>query len=143
MSELRALLRMMYRNFASSAAAVLMLAVAIAAATATFSVADAALWQDLPYRDSRNLAVLVTRHANGQTNVSIPDFLAVRDGAPGARVAAAGAFTPEYALTGFGDPRQIRGRVLSADYFQTLGVPMIEGRDFKRSEEGPGAGYVA
>src|ERR1051326_1927831 len=141
MTELRALFRIMRRNFASCAAAVFMLAVAIAAATVTFAVADAALWQELPYRNSRNLAVLVTRHLNGQSNVSVPDFRAVRDGAVGMDVAAAGAFTPEYALTGFEQPRQIRGRVLSADYFATLGVALF-GRDFKRTEEGPGAGYV-
>jgi predicted permease len=141
MTELRALFRIMRRNLASCAAAVFMLALALAAATVTFAVADAALWQDLPYRNSRNLAVLVTRHLNGQSNVSIPDFRAVRDGAVGMDVAAAGAFTPEYALTGFEQPRQIRGRVLSADYFATLGVALF-GRDFKRTEEGPGAGYV-
>jgi predicted permease len=142
MTELYALLRVMRRNFASCAATVLMLAVAIAAATSMFALADAALWRDLPYREPWNLAVLFTRHANGEANVSIPDFLAVRDRVAGIHVAAAGASTPEYALTGFGEPRQIRGRVLSADYFSTLGVP-IAGRDFRRTEEGPGNGYVA
>jgi putative ABC transport system permease protein len=142
MTELRVLFRIMWRNFASCAAVIVMLAVAIAAATATFAVADAALWRDLPYRESRNVAVLVSRHVNGQNNVSVPDFLAVRNSTV-TRVAAAGAFTPDYALTGFGQPRQIRGRVLSADFFATLGVALVAGRDFKRTEEGPGAAYVA
>ncbi|HSC26726.1 MAG TPA: ABC transporter permease, partial [Vicinamibacterales bacterium] len=42
-----------------------------------------------------------------------------------------------------GEPRQVRARVLSADYFGTLGVPLADGRDFLRGEERPGAGHVA
>ena len=141
--ELRALLRSMRRNWLSSGATVVMLAVAIAAATATFGLADAALWRELPYANAKTLVSLVTRHVKGDANVSVPDFLQVRQRASGVHVAAAGGFTPEYALTGLGEPRQVRGRVLTADYFHTLGVPLARGRDFTQQEEKPGAGTVA
>jgi predicted permease len=74
--------------------------------------------------------------------VSVPDFLAARERFSTTPIAAAGAFTPEFALTGFGEPRQLRGRVVAADYFRTLGVPLAQGREVAREEEKPGAGFV-
>ena len=117
-----------------------MLAAAAAVATATFSLADALLWRALPYRDAQQLAMLVTTHANGEQAVSLPDFTLLRDQTRHARVAAATTFLPDYALSGFGEPRQLQGRFLSAGYFETLGVPLVAGRDFRREEERPGAG---
>jgi predicted permease len=120
-----------------------MLAAAAAVATATFSLADALLWRALPYRDAQQLSLLVTTHAYGEAAVSLPDFTLLRDQPRYARLAAVGTFTPDYALSGFGEPRQLRGRLLSAGYFETLGVPLVGGRDFRREEERPGAGWVA
>jgi len=142
-AEIKVLARMLWRNRTSCAAAVFMLGAAVAAATITFAVADAALWHDLPYRDPGNLAVLWTKSAGGQDNVSVMDFVSLRANGTGINIAAAAAFRSDYALSGFGDPRQLRGRVLSADYFQTLGVPLVAGRDFTQDEERPGAGTVA
>jgi predicted permease len=109
----------------------------------TFAVADAALWRALPYFEPDRLAILKTTSAAGDSPVSLQDFVAVRDGIRDGAVAAAGAFTPEYALTGFGEPRQVRVRVLSADYFRTLGVGLATGREFTQEEEKLGAGYAA
>lgn len=143
MLEVKALGRILWRNRAASAATIFMLAAAAAAATTTFALADAVLWRDLPYRDPWQLAVVVTRHANGEGAVSLQDLTLLREKAGKAQVAAAGATVPEYALTGFGDPRQLRGRVLTADYFHTLGVRIVAGRDFRLDEERPGSGTVA
>jgi predicted permease len=120
-----------------------MLAAAAAVATATFSLADALLWRALPYRDAQKLAMLVTTHASGETAVSLPDFTILRDQTRLARLAAAGTLVPDYALTGSGEPRQLRGRVLSAGFFEALGVPLVAGRDFRRDEERSGAGWAA
>ncbi len=135
MPEIRAIFRMLRRSYASSLAALGMLAAAAAVATATFSFADALLWRALPYRDAGQLALLVTTHANGEQAVSLPDFTLLRDHARGAQIAAAGTFVPEWALGGFGEPRQLRARLLSARYFETLGVPLVAGREFRRDEE--------
>jgi len=143
MSEIPALFRGLWRNRASSVAAIVMVGGAAAVATATFSLAYALLWRDLPYRSPEQLYVLVTSHVTGEAAVSMPDFRVLREEASGARIAAAGSFVPEYALTGFGEPRQVRARVVSAAYFETFGVPLVAGRDFRRGEEGPGAAYVA
>lgn len=143
MLEARALGRSLWRNRASSLAAIFMLGAAAAAAATSFALADAVLWRDLPYREPWKLAMLLTRHVDGEAAVSLPDLTVLRDQAAHARLAAATAAVPEYALTGFGDPRQYRGRMLTADYFATLGVPLALGRDFLRAEERSGAGTVA
>jgi predicted permease len=143
MSEIKAVGRLLWRSRGSSLAAVCMLAAAAAVAAATFSLADALWWRALPYRDAHRLRMLVTMHANGEAAVSLPDFTVLRDQPRYASVAAAGTFQPDYALTGFGEPRQLRGRQLSAGYFETLGVPLVAGRDFRREEELSGAGWVA
>src|SRR4029453_4495170 len=143
MPEIRAVFRLLWRSRTSSLAAVCMLAAAAAVATATFSLADALLWRALPYRDAQRLALLVTTHANGEAAVSLPDFTLLRDQPRYAHLAAVGTFVPDYALSGFGEPRQLRGRLLSAGYFETLGVPLVAGRDFRREEERSGAGWGA
>jgi putative ABC transport system permease protein len=142
LTEVKALMRILRRNSMSCVAAIAMLAASITAASATFALADAVLWRDLPYRDPAQLGVLVTRHTSGENNVSMPDFVAVRERATGVSVAAAGTFTPDHALTGFGEPRQLRARILTADYFDVLGVTLVRGRNFTRAEEKPGAGLV-
>jgi predicted permease len=143
MPEIRAVFRLLWRSRMSSLAAVCMLAAAAAVATATFSLADALMWRALPYRDAQQLAMLVTTHATGESAVSLPDFTILRDQTRMARLAAVGTFVPDYALSGFGEPRQLQGRVLSAGYFETLGVPLVAGRDFRREEERSGAGWAA
>jgi putative ABC transport system permease protein len=142
LAEIRALARILWRHRASSVAAVAMLGCAVAAASVTFAVADATLWRNLPYRQPDQLMLLVTTHTSGEAGVSVPDFLAARERVKTTPIAAAGTFTPEFALTGFGEPRQLRGRVVSADYFRTLGVRLVQGRDVTRDEEKPGAGFV-
>ena len=45
-------------------------------------------------------------------------------------------------LTGAGEPERLRGMLVSADFFSTLGVPAYRGRVFEREEESPGRDRV-
>lgn len=119
-----------------------MMGTAVAVAATTFELADAALFQQLPFREPEELQLLVTTHLGREDNVSLPDFLAARDASLG-DIAAANSFAPQLTLTGQGDPRQLLARQTTADYFRTLGVLLLQGRDFTRDEETPGAGTVA
>jgi hypothetical protein len=96
---------MLCRSRASSIAAVCLIGCGVAAATVTFAVADAVLWRALPYPDAARLALLSTTSNAGDAPVSLQDFLVTREALGSSRVAASGAFTPEYALTGLGAPR--------------------------------------
>lgn len=137
-SEWRGVARFLRRQWVSTVAAMVVVGVAVSLSAVTFELADAGLWRSLPYRDPDALVALVTVSERGEARVSVPDFLAVRDRLPDAQVAAAGAFVPDVALTGFGEPRNLKSRVLSAGYFATLGATPVAGRDFARSDEGPG-----
>src|SRR5262249_2574094 len=137
MSELKAVFRRLWRNRASSTAAIFMLATAAAVATTTFALADAALWRALPYRNASRLAMVITTHANGEAAVSLPDFHILRDKLTHARVAGAGSFAVEYALAGFGDPRQLLGRQTTAGFFRLLGRPIVARRHLTRHQAQP------
>lgn len=139
-SEWRGLFRRLRRQWVSTLAAMVVVGASVSLSGVTFELADAGVWRSLPYRDPADLVALTTMSDRGSARVSVPDFLAARDRVPEARVAAAGAFVPDVALTGFGEPRGLRSRVLSAGYFATLGVALVAGRDFNRSEERPGSG---
>ena len=139
-SEWRGLFRRLRRQWVSTVAAMVVVGSSVSLSGVTFELADAGVWRSLPYRDPADLVVLTTVSDRGVARVSVPDFLAARDRVPEARVAAAGAFVPDVALTGFGEPRGLKSRVLSAGYFATLGVTPVAGRDFDRSEERTGAG---
>lgn len=142
MSTLAGTGRWWRRTAGPSLAAITMLGLATAAAMTTFGVADGVVWRSLPYRAPHELMAIVTMTPAGEAQVSVPDFLASRVGLPAADLAAASPFTPELALSGHGSPRTVRGRLLSADYFSTLGVSLAAGRDFNRQEETPGVGLV-
>src|SRR5687768_1963654 len=122
MIELRALWRTCRRNSASSVIAIAMMGTAVAAAAATFALADAALLRQLPFRDPQELQLLVTTHPAGEAYVSVPDFLAARDASVVNDIAAAAEFIPQMTLTGTDDPRLVRVRATTADYFRTLGI---------------------
>jgi putative ABC transport system permease protein len=73
-------LRMMRRRYLFTAAAVLMLAVGIGANTAIFSLVNAILLRELPYRDAEHLVwVWATRTDRDKAFYSIPNFLDTRD----------------------------------------------------------------
>src|ERR1700730_5123745 len=76
--DLRFGLRHLLKNRAFAAASLLTLALGIGAAAAMFSVADAVLLRQLPYRDPDRLVVLTGTFAeNGEVSdwpISQPDF---------------------------------------------------------------------
>lgn len=139
---IRELVTPLWTTRGASLAAITMLALALAASSAMMAVADAVLWRTLPYRAADELVVLATSTAAGEAQVSLPDFVAARAALPEAGLVAASRFTPELALSGFGPPRQLKGRILTQGYFATVGVRLAAGRDFSPAEEAPGAGTV-
>jgi predicted permease len=78
--------------------------------------------------------------SSAELNLSPPDFHDIRAAATRIEsLAAVSPFAPQLTLTGRGDPRLVVARRVSSGFFQTLGVPILAGREFLASEETPPA----
>src|SRR4051812_46718443 len=138
--DLRYGLRMLLKNPAFTAIAVLALALGIGANTAIFSVVNALLLRPLPYKNPDQLVVIWENatHLGFPKNTPSPaNFL---DWQKQATVfAGMGAFAEKtFNLTGVGEPERLEGRRVSANLFDLLGVKPVIGRNFVPEEDKPG-----
>src|SRR5688572_8521352 len=117
--------------------AILTLALGIGANTAVFSVVNGSLLRELPYREPDRLAAVWP----GQF-VSHAELLYLQDHARAFESIA--AFSPGWglALTGAGEPLQLNGARTSPNFFRTLGVRPLLGRDFADDESATGRNRV-
>ena len=137
--------RMLKKNPGFTAVAVCTLALGIGANTALFSVVDAVLLNPLPYRDATRLTVLweknpprnwfrnVVSAANfvdwKKQNRAFSDMTAISEGA--------------FDLSGgAGEPVEIPGEQVSANFFSVLGVRPTLGRAFTPDDDQPDASRV-
>lgn len=117
--------------------AVLTLALGIGANTAVFSVVDAVLLRPLPFHEpARLVAAWETDKTDGNqprrvTPANYKDWRDQVDAFEG--LAAFGSY--ETTLTGRGEPANLRGGIVTANYFSVLGVNPVAGRDFQPSDE--------
>ncbi|MFL6527782.1 MAG: ADOP family duplicated permease [Chthoniobacterales bacterium] len=133
-------LRMLAKNPAFTAIAVLALALGIGANSAIFSVVNAILLRPLPYRNPDQLVVIWENatHLGFPKNTPSPaNFLDWRQQAT--LFSGMSAFAERsYNLTGVGEPERLDGRRVSANLFDVLGVKPIIGRTFVPEEDKPG-----
>lgn len=140
--DLRYAIRMLRKNRAFTAVALLTLALGIGANTAVFSIVNGVLLNSLPFPDSDKLVVLFESKPNfTEGSISYPNFLDwKRDNRSFTSIAA---YRPDsFSLTGAGEPEQINGKMVSADFFSILGVNPSMGRMFTEEEDQLGAGHV-
>ncbi len=134
--------RMLRKNPAFTALAVVTLALGIGANTAIFSVVNGVLLRSMPYRDPSRLAIIWNDYGNqGQSlpAVSPPDFKDYRE-----RVRlmefAAGSGTPGGTLVlddpggGGNRPQQFDMASVTPNFFPLLGVEPALGRNFTAEE---------
>jgi len=137
MQDLRYGVRVLARNKAFAAVAVLTLALGIGANTAIFSVVNAVILRPLPYSDPGRLAVLwgnVKRVRIERRGASYPDYLDWRD--QSRSFTGMAAFNDhQFALTGIGTPERIAGEYVSQPYFSLLGIRAAVGRTFHPEED--------
>jgi putative ABC transport system permease protein len=142
MQDLRYALRMLRKNPGFTAAAVLTLALGIGANTAIFAVINGVLLRPLPYKDPGKLVIFWNDYGSaGQSlpAVSAPDYkdylqrdrlfdeLAAAAGGRGSTVDAGDSAGQER-------PEKIDVGSVSANFFPTLGVYPILGRQFTTDE---------
>jgi len=143
--DLRHAARGLLREPGFTVIAVLTLCLAIGANTAIFSVADGLLLRPLPLPGADRLLLVMRRFQDGETDsVSASKFFFLRGRMQGvfARTAAYENLGTGFNLVGDGLPERIRGAHVSVDFFPTIGVQPLLGRNFLAEEDRPGARRV-
>jgi putative ABC transport system permease protein len=118
--------------------ALVTLALGIGATTAIFSAVNGVLLKPLPYWDPGRLVLIWNRMVSTSfphAPVSAPDVVDFRTQASSFESIAVSNNVPEVALTGQGDPEQIRMAAVSGNFFSTLGAAPFMGRDFTPEED--------
>ncbi len=135
--DLRYAMRSFSRRPGFTAVVVATLALGIGSNVAIFGVANAVLFQPLPYEDPEELALVWTQITNQpRALVSGPDFLDYRNETRQFE-GFAGAVAVTGALTGEGRAEEITVAYTTANIFQILGVAPLLGRDFEPADEAP------
>jgi putative ABC transport system permease protein len=132
--------RMLLKQPGFTVVAVITLALGIGANTAIFSVVNAVLLRPLPYPDSEQLAwVWLDNRREGihEDITSYPNFVDWRDQN---RVfeGMAGVRDAQFNLTGVGEPEELRGSNVSANFFDLMRLKPALGRGFTAEEEQEG-----
>jgi predicted permease len=124
-------------------AAVAMLALGIGANTAMFSVINAVLLRPFPYRESDRLVQLwETEPAPGVFPFAGPDYLDWQAQNKSLQSTSLYTYT-NFNLSRTGDSQVTRALAAQANFFTTLGVPMMRGRSFADGEDQKGKNHVA
>jgi putative ABC transport system permease protein len=122
--------------------AVLTLALGIGANTAIFSLVNAVLLRSLPFAEPERLVWTWGEFSGGnRASTSPPDFLDYRANNRTFEELAAMLFN-SFNVTGSGEPERVIGSTVTANFFQALGVKLIQGRAFTPEEERSGSAQV-
>lgn len=142
--DLRYGVRMLFKHKGFTFIAVLTLALGIGVNTAIFSVVYGALLRPLPYRNGHELVVLRQqaplagiRNANFSVK-EIEDYRAQKQALEQIVEHHSMGFT----LLGGAEPELIQTGVVSANFFDVMGVQPLLGRTFLPEDEAPGAEAV-
>ena len=134
--DLRYGARMLLKQPGFTAIAVLTLGLGIGANTAIFSVVNAVLLRPFPYRAPERLVILQERGYSGASYLNFADW---RAQSQVFESISAVRGNESYNFTGAGEPERVQGRIVSAEFFSTLGIEPVLGRDFVAEEDRPGA----
>src|SRR5579872_6998001 len=142
LQDLKYGLRTLARSPGFTLVAVLSLALGIGANTAIFTLTDAVFLNPLPVEDSsRVLELFTVDHATiataanfNRTPMSFKNYLDFRD--QNDVFSGLASFVPAgVALTGKGEPKPEPAMLVTANYFDVLGVKPVLGRTFLPSED--------
>src|SRR5881396_85043 len=144
MNDLKFAFRQLLKNPGFTAVAVLTLALGIGANTAVFSVINATLLRPFPYENPERLVILQERNAGGGLqDASYLNFADWRSQSALFESMAAERGGESFNFSGAGEPERLQGQIVSANFFQTLGIRPFRGRDFVAEDDQPGAPPVA
>ncbi|MEN3332604.1 MAG: hypothetical protein V7641_1969 [Blastocatellia bacterium] len=141
--DLRYAARMLLKGRMVTLIAILALTLGIGANTAIFSVINAVLNKPLPYPHPERLVRVYEKSPQfEQMSVSYPNFIDwQRQSQAFERMAV--YRHQQFNITGGQEPERVNGRLVSADFFSTLGIQPLMGRDLRLDDDRPGAGPTA
>lgn len=143
LQDLRYGFRMLAKSPGFSLIAILTLALGIGANTAMFSVVNGVLLNPLPFHDSNQLVSLFEEIPNFKNgSISYPNFVDWRK-MNRTFVAMAAYRSSGFNLSGSGEPERLHGEMISAGFFEILGVNPLLGRTFTADEDRLGANPTA
>jgi predicted permease len=145
MRTLRYAIRQLLATPAFTAIAVLIAAIGIGASTAMFSTVYAVVLKPLSLPEPDRLVAVYETNLERNVpsfSVSVPNYVDFRARATSFTAMAAVSWRAMN-LTGRGEPQLIQVRTVTANFLQTLGVPMAQGRDFAADEDRPNGPRVA
>ncbi|NDQ55959.1 MAG: ABC transporter permease [Acidipila sp.] len=141
LQDLRFAVRMLRKNIGFTAIAVLTLALGIGANTAIFSVVNAVLLRPLPYPEPNRLVFLRETLRESTSSVAYPNFLDWRE--QSRTFASMGASRVDsFNLTQSGEAERLPGRMISAGWLETIGIPPALGRPIAAADDQAGASPV-
>jgi predicted permease len=143
LQDVRFALRMLLKSPGFAAIAILTLALGVGADTALFSVVNGVLLNPLPYPHSGQLAAVYEKNAGmDRAPISYLNFLDWQR--QNQSFSSLAIYRGEDStLTGAGEAVRLRGYMISADFFTTLGIHPILGRTFNANDDRIGAAPVA
>ena len=142
-SDIRYAIRLLIKNPAFAATAIIVLTLGMGSSVAIFAFVDAALIKPLPYKDpTRLVSVYETVASCPLCNISYQNYLDWRKAdLPFSSLQAWG--WASYLIQTPEGTEPARGARVSDGFFRTLGVTPILGRDFSAGEDAPGAPHTA
>jgi putative ABC transport system permease protein len=145
LQDIRYALRMLRKNPAFTAAAVLTLALGIGANTAIFTVVNTVLLRPLPYPEPDRIVRFkwsTPQFSEGYA-CSVPMFMLWRRQTQSFEdIAGYDTFHVGVNLTGGDHPEVLKAFYVSADYFRLFGASVEFGRTFTPEEDRPGSARV-
>jgi predicted permease len=143
LNDLKCAWRQLLKSPSFTVVAVLTIALGIGANTAIFSVVNGVLINPLPYPHAERIVVLYSELPNFKDgSISYPNFIDWTRMNRG--FSSLAAYRPSgYNLSGLGEPKHLHGEMISAGFFETLGVKPIAGRTIRTEDDRRGAASVA
>ncbi len=136
LQDVRYAARMLVKRAGFTGVAALTLALGVGANTAIFSVVEAVLLRDLPYRHAARTVVLWENNRLGNrphNTINPGNFLDWRDQAKSFDEMA-GFVDQRYNLTGAGDPEEVPSQLATPNLFTLLGAEAALGRTFNAED---------
>jgi putative ABC transport system permease protein len=134
--DLRFGLRMLRKNPAFTAVAVVTLALGIGANTAIFGLVDSAFLRGLPFREPERLVHIWTIEADDDVHTPTPaQYQAVRKESNSFEQVAASGWADYFYSADSSTSENLPGSLVTSNWFTTLGVQPLIGRNFREEEQ--------